>query len=676
MLRFLALILWLGLGGAAWADDYVGRQACSACHVAETTQWEKSHHAKSMQLADDATVLGNFNQATITVQGVVSHFFKRDGKFYVNTQAGDGKSRDFPVAFCFGVYPLQQYLIAFADGRLQPLSLAWDARPQAQGGQRWFSLYPDAKFAPADSLHWTGRDRNWNSMCAACHSTDLQKNFDAGKDVYHTTWSDIDVACEACHGPGAAHVAWAKNGDHAAANKGFAISLDNGKGYWGAFQNRGIRTFVGNKRANKAEQICAGCHSRRRALNDVADVRLSYLDNFEPALLDQGVYQADGQILAGDFEYGAFLQSAMHRAGVTCSDCHEPHGLQLRAQGNDLCGQCHNAAVFNTNAHKHHSKDMPGSQCIDCHMPARTDMQVDVTHDHSFRVPRPDLSDALGTGNACNLCHRDRSAAWAAAAIKSWGGVRGGTPQYGQILAQARNGGDGVDAQIAALVADSGQPAIVRATALSLIGSPQGERATIQTALADSAPLVRLGAIRASAGLDLTVREPLVTPLLDDPVKSVRIQAARALADAPPTPELERGLKAWTVAQMVAAERPETYGNLGHLAEAQGKASLAARDFRQALKLDPHFVPGLLDLADLLRAGQRDGAGEPLLREAVRLEPDSAEAQLALGLWLVRQKRYYEAWAPVARAAALDPKDRRCGEVLKLLLRAGVRRGE
>ena len=163
-----------------------------------------------MQPANEQTVLGNFNNARFTYAGTTSTFFKRDGKFFVRTDGADGKLADFEIKYTFGVTPLQQYLIEFPDGRVQALSIVWDARPKAKGGQRWYHLYPKDKITHGDPLHWTGLQQNWNFMCAECHSTNLHKNYDAAKNTFKTDWTDINVSCEACHGPGSAHVTWAE----------------------------------------------------------------------------------------------------------------------------------------------------------------------------------------------------------------------------------------------------------------------------------------------------------------------------------------------------------------------------------------------------------------------------------------------------------------------------------
>jgi Cytochrome c554 and c-prime len=192
------------------AASYVGGEACSGCHAPQAQLWKGSHHALAMQKAGEKTVLGEFAGTRVEHFGMTTSFSRSGDKFLVRTEGPDGAVHDYEIAYTFGVYPLQQYLIAFPGGRLQALGIAWDSRPKDQGGQRWFHLYPDEKLKPGDPLHWTGHDQTWNYQCADCHSTDLKKNYDLATNTYATSWTDIDVACEACHGPGSRHLAWAK----------------------------------------------------------------------------------------------------------------------------------------------------------------------------------------------------------------------------------------------------------------------------------------------------------------------------------------------------------------------------------------------------------------------------------------------------------------------------------
>jgi hypothetical protein len=274
-----------------------------------------------MQVADSTTVLGNFDDASFANYGVTSTFTTRDGKYFVLTDGPDGELREYEVTYTFGVDPLQQYLIEFPGGRYQALSIAWDARPAGQGGQRWYHLYPDERIDHQDELHWTGPNQNWNYMCAECHSTDLRKNYDLGNDQYDTTWAEIDVACESCHGPGSRHVAWAESGRD-----------DGDTGLLIEFQASTSGTEVG---------ACARCHSRRAVIRDEYEYGQPLMETHLPVVLEEGLYHDDGQILDEVYVYGSFLQSTMYRAGVTCSDCHEPHSLAVRAPGNQLCLTCH-----------------------------------------------------------------------------------------------------------------------------------------------------------------------------------------------------------------------------------------------------------------------------------------------------------------------------------------------
>ncbi|MGA7264236.1 MAG: tetratricopeptide repeat protein [Stellaceae bacterium] len=682
----LALIHVTSQAPADEAAKFMGGKVCSGCHAAETESWKVSHHALAMQRATEGTVLGNFSNEPFEHLGVVTTFSRAGEKFRLRTEGPDGALHDYEIDYTFGVYPLQQYLIAFPGGRYQALGIAWDSRQKEQGGQRWFHLYPDQQLNPDNRLHWTGRNQTWNYQCADCHTTNLQKNYDLSTDTYATTWTDVDVSCEACHGLGSRHVAWAKahgeGSSYSPNTDASRMGLTNwlkptDGGHWEMNPETGIA-----RRTEKLVSIeldtCAACHSRRKVIAKNPVPGEPFLDSYLPALLEAGLYHADGQIDGEVYEYGSFLQSRMYHAGVTCSDCHDPHSLKLRAEGNALCAQCHMPAKFDVVEHDHHRPGSAGAQCVSCHMPTNTYMVVDARRDHSIRVPRPDLSVSLGTANACTQCHVGRSAEWAAQSVAAWyPHGRQSTPHYGATLHAGRIGAVDAEQQLDRLILDQSQPAIARASALLLLApyvTPASDPA-IKAAIADANPLVRMSAPRALPASPPPAVIQTIAPLLSDAVRAVRIEAARALAGTDLlalTPEQQTALVKATAelvaAEKVDADRPEAHLNLGLLDLRRRELPEAEAEYRTALRLDPAFVPAMVNLADLDRARGMDQQGVELLRKAMTIEPDNADVRYALGLSLVRRHDYAGALDLLRRAHEVAPDNARYAYVYAVAL--------
>ncbi|MBP9034574.1 MAG: hypothetical protein KBG29_11815, partial [Pseudomonadales bacterium] len=510
---------------------YVGSQACAACHGAEHAAWQGSQHARAMQHATPEAVLGDFDDARFSFQGVDSRFFRRDDRFFVRTDGPDGKLADFEVKYTFGVEPLQQYLVALPGGRLQALALSWDARPASAGGQRWFRQYPDEQIDHRDELHWTGRAQNWNFMCADCHSTDVRKRFDAAANTFDTRWSEISVGCEACHGPGSEHIAWSRTLNTSDPSKGLTVTLDERRGvHWPIDPASGNAKRSEPRDSERELQVCAQCHSRRAQFAEGYRAGQPFYDHYLPSTIEEGLYHPDGQQRDEVFTWGSFRQSRMHQAGVTCSDCHEPHGQKLRAEGNAVCGQCHATAKYDAPSHHFHPPGSPGTQCVNCHMPATTYMAVDPRRDHGFRVPRPDLTLALGTPDACTLCHSDRKPPWAADTVAKWYGPgRRQEVQFGAAIHAGQRARPGAVAALLAVVTEAAQPGIVRATAIDLLARYPGAAAdkAIRRALRDPDPQVRHAAAGAQQAASPEHIAQALTPLLGDPTRAVRMEAAR-----------------------------------------------------------------------------------------------------------------------------------------------------
>jgi predicted CXXCH cytochrome family protein len=605
--------------------------------------------------------------------GVRSSFFRRDNAFFARTDGPDGRLKDFRIAYTFGLFPLQQYLIEQPGGRLQALGMAWDARPPEAGGQRWFHLYPGQDVTAGDPLHWTGIDQNWNFMCADCHSTNVRKGYGAATREFHTTYSEISVGCEACHGPGSSHVAWARDPGAWAdrADRYLTAALDEREGVtWSVDSATGQPVRSEPRPADREIEVCARCHSRRSQLTDLVKAGDPFEDGFRASLLEPDLFFSDGQQLDEVYTYASFLQSKMYASGVTCSDCHEPHSGTLRfaseptraSPSNALCTQCHTPATYESTRHHFHEAGAEAAACVTCHMPARTYMQIDARRDHSFRIPRPDRTATLGTPDVCTgACHQDRDASWAAGEIaRRTGEPPGGFQRFAEAFHAADAGASGAAAALRGVLDDHEQPAIVRASALHRM-SRDPSRLLVDAAAAalrDPDPMVRRAALEALQSADPATRLTLVPPLLTDPIRSVRIQAAVALADFPNSrlPEgFAPAFEEYLAEQQFNADRPGAQVNLGTMLAMRGQTSPAIAAMREAIRLDPTFLPAYINLSDIYRAQGNEASSEQALREALAVLPEAAEARHALGLALVRQRRTQEGLAELAAAARLAP---------------------
>lgn len=662
------------------AGAFVGGATCAGCHQDEARAFAGSHHDLAMQVADADSVLGDFDDATFDGHGVTSRFSRDADGYHVQTSAADGTLQRFRVAYTFGVYPLQQYLVAFDDGRVQALPLAWDSRPREEGGQRWFHLYPNEPIDADHPLHWTGPMQNWNFVCADCHSTNLRRNYDVVGDRYQTQWSEIDVSCEACHGPGERHVARIRAGSPPSPGGDFAHALAR-RGHWTMNPETGIAE---NPEANGRAQVeaCARCHSRRVPLADGYRHDLPWTDSYRPQVLQDDLYFADGQILEEVFVYGSFVQSRMAAKGVACSDCHDPHTLEPKRKGNALCGQCHLASRYDVTEHHFHAPGEAGSACVDCHMPARVYMVNDARRDHGFRVPRPDLADETGAPDACTGCHAGRTPAWAAEQIARAHAPWTPRPHFGPAIASARAGAIDAAAALRAIADDGDQPGIVRATAASLLGAYPGPESvrSLAVLLRSPDPLVRVNAVEALEGVDPRTTAPLLAPLLEDPSRMVRMASARLLAGVDANvvgvehgAALARGLQEFIASQQANADRAESLVNLGNLYAVLGDAERARFHFEDAITLNPGFGPAYANLADLHRALGAEAETDRVLREGIRRLGDEAALHHALGLSLVRQGRMVAARESLQRAVTLAPDEPRYRYVLAIALEADGR---
>jgi predicted CXXCH cytochrome family protein len=665
----IALFLLFGMANskaeaiaASVTSDFVDNARCLECHSKQANEWLGSHHEKSMQIANKDSVLGDFNNISFSDSGVTSRFFQKEGKYFINTEGEDGNYSDFEVKYTFGVAPLQQYLLIFPKGRLQAFTVAWDVNKK-----RWFDLYPNEKVNPQDSLHWTKRAFTANSSCMECHMTNMSLNFDVKAKEYKTHWSEINVSCQSCHGPGKQHLKWVGN----QSDETLSAAEKSSKGLVVDYKKSTAKSIV---------EGCASCHSRRYSVNDQHNIRgQSYLDHFMPELLRPDSYHADGQVKDEVYVYGSFVQSKMYHKGVSCNDCHNPHSAKLQKTGNALCLQCHQekppterfntlkSKIYATEKHHFHKSDSAGAQCVNCHMPTSTYMQVDPRHDHSFSIPRPDLSKQWKTPNACNSCHKEKTLDWAIEAMDKWYGKSWQQrPNTANTFGPARAGQIAAKTSLLTLIKDGSKPDIVRATALELsqqYNDPIIFKTKLQM-LSSDIPLLRITALQNLDNLSEAEKIALVTPLLDDEIRGVRIEAGKLLANvsqkvftATQKQQLNTALQAYKAAQSIQTDYPEGYLNLGNLYENMNTPFAAETAYQQAIDLDPQFVPAANNLANFYyNSGNKDKA-ESVFKTALEHSPNAAYLHYSLSLLLAEKKDDEQAVFHLGKAAALLPNN-------------------
>lgn len=629
-------------------NEFVGGQSCRTCHSDVAQSWDNSHHDYAMKRADSSSVRGNFNNTRFRHQGETYRFFKDDSLFKVEVPGKEGQRQIFQISYTFGWEPLQQYLVDFGNGKYQALNVAWDAERK-----EWFALNPEERFRHGDWMHWTGGAMNWNTMCADCHSTYLKQNYISSADSFNTKWSDINVSCEACHGPGSDHVALMQSEDSS------RVTIERIR--------KDLRLTSGSSQMDQLNQ-CAQCHSLREDLTDNYEHKGDFFDHYNLTLLNPASYFPDGQIKGEVYVYGSFLQSKMFKEGVKCTDCHNPHTLELKAsiKDNSLCLSCHDPQ-YNTAEHHFHEPNTEASRCVNCHMTGRYYMEVDFRRDHSFRIPRPDQSKAYGTPNACNNCHEQKSAEWAANAVERWYGSDR-KKHFSDVLVKANSVGAVAKRELRQLVGDTVNPDIARATAVWYLGQfPDTENIEqLRQALNDPSPIVRASAARAIGNLSSEEKKKVLPDALDDSIRSVRVAAAGGLAEFSVADfsmvyknPFKKALQEYKRYLDVNQYFPHGLMNRGQFYEKRGQLEKAMQAYEAALEKDPHFNPARINLAYLANQQGDNNRAQKLFKQVIKQEPDYGAAYYSLALLLAEEKQMDEALKYFELASEKMPENAR-----------------
>lgn len=608
---------------------------CAGCHESEHHQWLTSHHAKAL------SPLTDLDTSAIT----------------------DLSEHEKPVLI-IGHEPLQQVLVATKNGHLHAHPLAYDTKQQ-----QWFDLYPQAAGNPSHPMHWRQPAHLANTQCLSCHVTDYQTGYQPQTLKFESSWQAMGVGCQSCHGPTEAHLQWA-GGQQTLPNKGFTLQLSA---------------------AEQQLQVCAQCHSRRNELQPFKPT-VAIHQQFLVSPLSADLYEVDGTIKDEVFEYGSFIQSKMHQAGVTCSNCHNAHSGELKAPGNAVCSQCHSsdgqaqstASIDGTNLkaknydssdHHFHQADSSGGQCVNCHMPGQLYMGNDLRHDHSFSSPNPSQALALRHSDACIDCHQQTPVKELVSAFSSW------YPQakprdggYAQTLFNARNGQPGAAQGLLLQLQAGKQPAIRHAALLAELGnypSLAAQRLTVQ-GLQHADPLVRRAAIEVAPTLFTEAWLMRNLPiLLEDSQQAVRITAIEQLLSLGyrfVKPQEVTYLKAYAGLQQHHLGTAQGHFNLATVAATHGQPpSQVKAHLQAALMRNAQDIPTVIEFAQWLEKTDPQAA-KAILESAIALQPAAAELVYARGLMLIRQADFSAGLSDLAQAAQLAPDSSHYAYVLAIAL--------
>ncbi|TLU67558.1 hypothetical protein FE810_01015 [Thalassotalea litorea] len=655
----ISFLLFIAFSGVTLANTGAPEQ-CTNCHQQQVTAWQQSDHAKAMAKVSEQTVLGNFNGVSVQHFSQTAKFFQKQNKYFMSLNH-ENNVVEYEAKFVFGHFPLQQYLIEADGGRLQVFPFAWDSRNKDDGGQRWYPMYADEDIKSADRLHWQQPMQNWNGMCADCHSDGLTRNYDASKNTFSSHYDNINVGCQSCHGDMENHQSQSADPYSALVQAPSVTRSNQDIGQWLRMAGEDVASWQGEKRDNQFMDSCFACHSLRSPLTDGIAPGTAFLDQFSPSMLAHPLYYSDGQIKEEVYVYGSFLQSKMFKAGVNCIDCHDKHTMKIKVEGNGLCLQCHSPEKYQQTQHTGHPLDQPGGQCVDCHMSETTYMGVDDRRDHSFKIPRPDLSSRFSSPNACTKCHDDKSNSWASSELRKLHGKPKALSSDELHYRNLQHGNPITLQQHLNVINSDSLNEIHRASALRLLpGTTQSiNESMAKPWIQSDEPLIRLAMAHMGFMLPADQQQGLYMNLLDDEYKAVRVAAAQQVINLGVqfSPSLANAISELFTANEQNRWRGEGGLNQSMLHIALGEYNKAQQALEQAIAADPYFDPAYVNLADLYRGLNQVDKELTTYQTGLKAVPKSAMLHYGYGMHLVRAGDKKAALQSFEKASQLDTEN-------------------
>jgi tetratricopeptide (TPR) repeat protein len=625
-------------------------QQCRACHPAFYKKWATSHHGRAMQpfTATFAKSALKPHGEAMKIGDATYHAVLEGDSGYVEERGPRGVKR-LPMVHVMGGKNTYYFLTAMERGRLQVLPLAYDVHQQSWYDMAASGVRMHAEGPAGQPVPWTDPAFTFNTSCFSCHVSQLRSNYDLASDTYHSTWREPGINCETCHGDGSAHVELYTK-DPNTKHKDMRI----------------LRTtqFTVQQR----NEMCAPCHAKMSPISPGYKVAQRFFDHYDLVTLEDPDYYPDGRDLGENYTYTSWLMSPCIRDGkLDCIHCHTSSGRYrfATANPNGACLPCHQEKVANSQAHTHHKPGTPGGSCIDCHMPKTRFANMNRS-DHSMLPPTPASTRRFKSPNACNLCHKDKSAAWADSKVRQWHKLDYQQSVLGRaaLVDKARRGDWGELPAMLAYIRKPDGEMVTQASLIRLLRSCADPRKVpvVIAALRHASPLLRTAATGSLTGIVTPEIREALAEATGDEYRLVRIRAAAALAGIPVetlSGQLQDSVKQAT-AELIASynARPDDFANhtnLGNFYLERGQLDEAIRSFETAIRLRPDAVGTLVNASMAYSRAGRNGDAERVLDQALRAAPDNAPANFNRGLLLAELGRKQEAEASLRRALTADP---------------------
>jgi len=633
------------------ANEYVGSATCASCHKKFYDLWSTSFHGLAMQRYTPALARsqGFPTGVSIRIGDVTYKTDLTDQGGAIIQQSASGERR-YPIEFTLGGKNVYYFLTPLDRGFLQVLPLAYDVREKTwMDSTRSMTMHEN--ISRSEPVAWRDRALTFNTSCYGCHVSQIETNYVASSDSYHTTWLEPGINCETCHGPAGKHV------------RLYQQAEKSGK----PPAELGLISYKDLSHTQRND-TCGSCHAKAALLTDGFRTGDKFYDHFTLSAYENTDYYPDGRDIGENYTYTSWFLSPCVKSGqLDCIHCHTSSGRYRYAKAdnpNGACLPCHEDRVKNATAHTHHKADSLGNRCISCHMPM-TDYAHMRRSDHSMRPPAPAATIAYGSPNACNICHKDKGAKWADKLVREWHKDDYQAPILAQasLIDAARKHDWSKLPQMLAYIKDPNHdPVFVASLIRLLFACPDpGKFDALESALKDPSPLVRASAIDGlSQHLDAhTVN--LIAQAAKDDTRLVRIRAASALSVVPSS-SIDEPLRASVQAatqEYIASlsTRQDDFAqhlNLGNFHANRKELNEAAAEYERAAALRPGIAASLVNASVVYSQIGDLNKAEDALRRAIAADPNEPAAHFNLGLLLAEKGEPDEAKKELRKALQLD----------------------